>query len=242
VGIVVGAKALFFSNYAHLSGTSWESKIVMRQTFALVFFILIAFSLADAQAQPANGNIAGQFIFNKERAFAYLQFDHVGKGPRRDANEPAYRIWLRFVNNCRVPIVIRTSGVPDGSPIDEAGIFHNVVANPPTYGYSGGTILESGADTRPVESPTTTPPMPEGYDADVSSAATLQASESLLFGIPINHLSGKWHIEIPFRLDLPHKRPSHYEENVGGQPHMALSYWLSDLPEEARKQVEAGVK
>lgn len=214
----------------------------MRHTFALVFFILIALSLAESQAQPGDGNIAEQFIFNKERAFTYLQFDHVGKGPRRNENEPAYRIWLRLVNNCRVPIVIRTSGVLDGSPVGEVGIFHNVVANPPAYGYSGGAILESGTSPKPAESPAATPPMPQGYDTDVSSSETLQASESLLFSIPLNHLSGKWHIEIPFRFDLPHKRPSHYEMNIGGQPRMAISYWLSDLPADARKQVEAGVK
>jgi hypothetical protein len=215
----------------------------MRYTFALVFFILIAFCVAEAQAPPGNDNILEQFIFNKERAFTYLQFDHVGKGTRRNENEPAYRIWLRFVNNCRVPIVIRTSGVPDGSPAGEVGLFHNVVANPPFNGASGGgAILGSGAGTKPRESPAATPPMPDGYDADVSSTATLQASESLLFSIPINHLSGKWHIEIPFRFDVPHKRPLHYEANIGGQPHMAIGYWLSDLPADARKQVEAGVK
>lgn len=214
----------------------------MRYTFALASFILIAFSVAEAQARPGNGNIAEQFIFNKERAFTYLQFDHVGKGTRRNENEPAYRIWFRLVNNCRVPIVIRTSGVPDGSPVGEVGLFHNVVANPPTYGVSGGTILESGASPKLAENPAVIPPMPEGYDADVSSTATLQASESLLFSIPINHLSGKWHIEIPFRFDAPHKRPLQYEANIGGQPHMAITYWLSDLPADARKQVEAGVK
>ena len=109
----------------------------MRHTFALASFILIAFSVAEAQVQPGGGNIAEQFIFNKERAFTYLQFDHVGKGPRRNENEPAYRIWFRLVNNCRVPIVIRTSGVPDGSPEGEVGLFHKVVANPPMYGVSG---------------------------------------------------------------------------------------------------------
>jgi hypothetical protein len=214
----------------------------MRQTFALASFILIAFCAAKAQAQPESENIAEQFIVNRERAFTYLQFDHVGKGPRRSEDEPAYRIWFRLVNNCRVPIVIRTSGVPDGSPAGEVGIFHKVVANPPTYGVAVGTVLESGGGTKLAESPAANAPMPEGYDSDVSSMATLQASESLLFSIPLNHLSGRWHIEIPFRFDVPHKRPSHYEANIGGQPQMAISYWLSDLPQDARKQVEAGVR
>src|SRR3954471_2667053 len=199
----------------------------MRYTFALVLFIPIAFSVAVTQAQPGDGNFAEQFIFDNERAFVYLQFDHISNGPRRDEKEPAYRIWLRFVNNCRVPIVIRTSGVPDGSPVDEVGLFHNVVANPPMYGVSGVTILESSASPKLSDSPAAIPPMPEGYDADVSSTATLQASEGLLFSIPINHLSGKWHIEIPFRFDVPHKRPLHYDANIGGEPRMTITYWLS---------------
>jgi hypothetical protein len=214
----------------------------MRHTFALASLILFAFFVVEAQVQPGGDNIAEQFIFDKERAFTYLQFDHVGKGPRRNENEPAYRIWFRLVNNCRVPIVIRTSGVPDGSPVGEVGFLHNVVANPPTYGVLGGSVLASGAGPKPAENSAATTPVPEGYDTDVSSTATLQASESLLFSVPVNHLSEKWHIEIPFRFDVPHKRPLHYEANIGGQPHMVITYWLSDLPPDARKQVEAGVK
>ncbi len=214
----------------------------MRLRFTLVSLVLIAFSVAEAQAQSGSGDIGEQFIVNKERPFAYLQFDHVGKGARRNENEPAYRIWLRLVNNCRVPIEIRTSGVPDGSPVGEVGFFHNVVANPTYNRASGVTILESGASPKLADNPVVPTAMPNGYDTDVSSTATLQASESLLFSIPVNHLSGAWHIEIPFRFELPHKRPSHYEENIGGQPHMTIGYWLSDLPADARKRVEAGLK
>jgi hypothetical protein len=105
--------------------------------------------------------------------------------------------------------------VPDGSPEDEVGLFHNVVANPPTYGVSGGTALEFGTSPKLAESHAATASMPDGYDSDVSSTATLDASESLLFSVPLNHLSGKWHIEIPFRFDVPHKRPLHYEANIG---------------------------
>jgi len=196
--------------------------------------------LAQSQTQPGNGDVGEEFLVNKERPFVYLQFDHVGKEPRFNENEP-YRIWLRLVNNCRVPIVIRTSGVPDGSPAGEVGLLHNVVADPPPSRASGGSIL--GASPKLAESPAVTDPMPSGgYDIDVSSTATLRASESLLFSIPINHLSRTWHTEIPFRFDPPHKRPSHYEQNIGGQPHMTIGYWLSDLPPDARKQVEAGIK
>lgn len=214
----------------------------MCRATALLSFMLIALSVTEAQAGPRNGDIGEQFILNRERPFIYLQFDHVGKGARFNENEPPYRIWFRLVNNCRVPIVIRTFGVPEGSLVGEVGLLHNVIANPSSNGASGGSILSSGASPTPAGSPAVPATMPNGYDADVSSTATLRASESVLFSTPINHLSGTWHIEIPFRFDPPHKRPSHYEENIGGQPHMTIGYWLSDLPADARKQVEAWIK
>jgi hypothetical protein len=214
----------------------------MPRAFALLSFTLIVFSVAEAQVKPRNAEVEEQFLFNRERAFSYLQFDHVGKGTRFDESEPPYRIWFRLVNNCRVPIVIRTFGVPDGSPVGEVGLLHNVVPSPLYNGVSVGPILGSGTSPKLAENPVITAPMPNGYHSDVSSRATLRASESLLFSIPVNHLSETWHIEIPFRFDLPHKRPSHYEENIGGQPHMTIGYWLSDLPADARKQVEAGLK
>lgn len=210
----------------------------MRTTFALAVFIVITFTPAQPQVQ--SGNLAQEFIVNRGRSFAYLQFDHIGKGIPFNENEPSYRIWFRLVNNCRVPIVVSTFGVPDGSPRDEAGVFHNVVADPEMIGYSGGTIFESGTSPKPAQSPVAAGPMPNGYDGDVSSTATLGASESLLFSIPINHLSPKWHIEIPFRFELLHQRPHHYEANIGGQPRMVITYWLSDLPADARKQIETG--
>jgi hypothetical protein len=212
----------------------------MRIVFALVLIVVISFSAAELQAQ--SGTVAQQFLLNHERNFTYLQFDHIGKGTRFNENEPTYRIWLRLANNCRVPIVIRTFGVPDGSPRDEVGLIHNVVADPVLSGVASGISFESGASPKPVESPATPGQMPDGYDAEVSSAATLESSETLLFSIPFNHLSSKWHIEIPFRFELPHKRPSHYEANIGGQPLMVITYSLSDLPTDARHQIETAAK
>ena len=112
-------------------------------------------------------------------------------------------------------------------------------------GISGGTsvpIVQSGANPNVAETASSAKPMPNGYDGDVSSTATLNASESLLFSIPVNHLSSEWHIEIPFHFELPHKRPQHYEVNIGGQPHMVITYWVSDLPPDVRKQIEAATK
>jgi hypothetical protein len=212
----------------------------MRNAVALLSLIAITFSVARAQEEYRKGDIAAQFIFNRERAFTYLQFDHVGKGTPFNQSEPPYRIWFRLVNNCRVPIVIRTFGIPDGRA-GEVGVLHNVIANIP-YNGASGSILSSGANPKSSEDSVSSATMPNGYGGDISSTATLGASESLLFSIPVNHLSGTWHIEIPFRFDLPHKPPSHYEENIGGRPHMTIGYWLSDLPAVARKQVEAWIK
>jgi len=125
----------------------------MHRTFLLISLILTAFSVAEAQVELRNCDIAEEFIFNSQRPFTYLQFDHIGKGIRFDENETAYRIWFRLVNRCHVPIVIRTFGVPDGCPVGEAGVLHNVLAHPPVNVVSGGINLGAGASPQLAERP-----------------------------------------------------------------------------------------
>ena len=57
------------------------------------------------------------------------------------------------MNKCHVPIVIRTFGVPDGSPVGEAGVLHNVLAHPPVNVVSGGINLGAGATPQLAKRP-----------------------------------------------------------------------------------------
>jgi len=70
------------------------------------------------------------FLIDVNLPFVYVKFDHIGPGAPRSADEPNSRIWLRFTNNCRIPILVRANGVPDESPKGEVGLEWEVVLDP----------------------------------------------------------------------------------------------------------------
>ena len=83
--------------------------------------------LVTPRASGQGAGSATTFVIDPNRPFVYLRFDHMGPGIRRSEGEPSSRIWLRLVNNCRVPIIVSTFGVPDGSPKGEIGVMDEVV-------------------------------------------------------------------------------------------------------------------
>src|SRR5579862_7731003 len=66
---------------------------------------------------------ANSFVIDANRPYVYLKFDHYGRGVHFGNDEPDLRFWFRFVNNCRVPVLLRTFGVPDGSLPHEVGVM-----------------------------------------------------------------------------------------------------------------------
>src|SRR5215475_5953418 len=67
-------------------------------------------------------NLGGGFVLDKSRPFAYLAFDHIGTAkPNSDGDSPK-RIYLRIVNNCQIPLVLkaqREEGQPEAILEDE---------------------------------------------------------------------------------------------------------------------------
>jgi len=90
----------------------------------------------SAWGQVKNQNSAPPtpFVIDQNRPYVYLRFDHMSAGERFSDDEPPKRVWFRFVNNCGVGVVLRTFGVPEGSPKDEVGVMHNVVKDVPKFG------------------------------------------------------------------------------------------------------------
>jgi hypothetical protein len=164
------------------------------------------------------------FLIDLSKPYVYLQIDHIGPREPRGENEPKEGIWLRLDNNCIVPIVVRTFGVPPHSPSGEIGVLDNVVANSESYAGISSTRFPA-ASTEPnwtailgrptsktshknsnesVPSPHESGPskMPHGYMLDASSLVTIYPGKSIYFSLPRNHVSSKWHAEIPFWFDL----------------------------------------
>ena len=87
--------------------------------------------------------------------------------------------------------------------------------------------------------------MPAGYpSSDVVSTETILPGAGVLFSVPIDFVTKKWHFEITFHLvpeasdgRIP-EGPAFVNPAVRGQVKMTLSYNFWDLPEEHRAEVE----
>jgi hypothetical protein len=173
-----------------------------------------------------------------------LKFDHFGPGNPWEENEVPFRIWFKMVNNCKVPIQIRTFGGPDGA----LGVMDRVVKDedflkmipepvivmpePPLVGtLQVDRSLEAQLRAKEVVA------QPWGYESEVSSTMLIPSEKAVLFSLPANHLSEKWHFEIPFTFKLPSGHTSR-PEDVGGEPQMQLRYHLWDLPDAVQVQVK----
>jgi hypothetical protein len=135
---------------------------------------------------------------------------------------------VAFVNNCRVGIVLRTFGVPEGSPKDEVGVMHDIVKDRKSK-------YKLTLKTKTSE-PRHHAKMPIGYDADHSTAETIPPGESVLFSMPVTHLSKYWHIEIPYQFDVPPGKGP-LKAVTSGEPRMVLLYYVWDLPEDVQQQL-----
>ena len=184
-----------------------------------------------------------EFLIDVNRPFVYLKFDHIGPGAPRSEDEPTSRMWVRITNNCRIPILVRANGVPDESPKDEVGVQYDVVPNPEIRGavmsFPQSSVIgksESEKATDQEESQAKVEEVPRGYMFHVASLVSIEPGTDLLFSLPVNHLSKKWHIEIPFEFELPKGKGLH-DPISGGDPVMVLHYSLWDLPPKSETEV-----
>jgi len=87
--------------------------------------------------------------------------------------------------------------------------------------------------------------MPLGYPPfDVVSTVTIPPGGNVLFSVPVNFVTKKWHFEISFGLDseqpgegIP-EQLAFVDPGVRGSVELTLSYGFYDLPMEHRDAVE----
>ncbi len=214
--------------------------LIIRPTAIYSLFLVAAVSGMSVAAQTGGGKTS-LFVIDPNRPYVYLEFDHIGPGIPRDEGEPKTRVWLRLMNNCRVPIVVTENGTPDGSPKDERQIMYEVVPSI-VMGFGVpefGPRAEDSKTKRRSDEPTTADSdrIPRGYMGDVGSRESVYPGKEILFSVPVNHLGRRWHIEIPFAFDLPQGKCCR-EDNIGGEPEMVIAYTLWDLPPGSRAQIQ----
>jgi len=182
----------------------------------VVVLLLTALGLPgaqDAQTTP--------FVMDANKPYVYLEFDHVGQRKPLGPDEGKQGLWLRFVNNCRVPVTIGTFGTGTEDP--GIGVIDEVVAILPSG--SGGIPELEGTRPRHAVKP------PEGYDvgAEVHSLATVDPGESVLFSVPLNHVSPDWYLRVEFTLDVSDRK-------VGDQPYSYADFRWDKLPDAVRSR------
>jgi|SRR6266850_1145926 len=215
----------------------------MKKIHSRLMYLLPLLCVAAVCAQTQKTYTVSDFVINRNRPFVYLKIDHVGQGEPRSEDEPDTRVWFQLTNNCKVPIIVRTFGVPEGSPKYEQGVMYEVVANPPIFGQMIANF-KSGQPHKVTDRKEQTPPtqpqsdeIPRGYMFHVGSSDSLAPGEEILFSVPANHFDKRWHLEIPIEFDLPRGKGPH-DPNIGGQPIIVIDYSLMDLPPELQAEIE----
>jgi hypothetical protein len=177
----------------------------------LVTIAIAALLLPVSSQRDAMLSREPSFVLDSTKPYVYVELQ--SKGPRipRSPDEPSDGYFFLLKNNCQVPIVVPTFGVPRGSSKYEIGLLDDVVADAsatPTVRFYGPHQRVDRQEHEPLGK------MPSGYSYHARSTATLKPGETVLFSLPQNHISKRWHAEIRFEFALPSRNSRNIEQKV----------------------------
>jgi hypothetical protein len=136
------------------------------------------------------------FVIDSSKPYVYLKFDHVGSRTPLGEGENSEGLWLRIVNNCRLPIEVYSMGNAAGNP--GAIIFDEVIPiSTPRVRIEIGYGLDEITPPKPTHQ---AGKPPEGYSAELSSGTIIEPGNELLFSVPRNHVSDEWFMRVKFVL------------------------------------------
>jgi hypothetical protein len=171
-------------------GLVQRSSMIIRIGFG---FLLLSLSITFCFTQAKSSK---WFVLNPEKPYVYLQFDHIGEREPAMPGESTQGLWLRLVNNCRMPLRI---GTFDLGTKDGIGLIHEVI--PVTPAPISGGVYKTGNQPPKHELKTVNPP--SGYSFDLHSVAILKSGENILFSVPLENVSPNWFLRITFVMDIP---------------------------------------
>jgi len=173
----------------------------------LWMILALMFSWSSPNAEKRSSD----FVIDESKPYVYIAFDHVGSRVPLSKDEVPTGLWLRVVNNCKVPISLRTFDPATHDP--GVGVLHEIVAS--------HTIPPPGPGIVGSEKP------PVGYSAEILSYTIIPPGESLLFSVPSNHVSQHWYLRVQFELE-PANRGS------GPQPYSFVDFTWAMIPQKDR--------
>ena len=191
----------------------------MKTLLALLVFWLLA---ANVLAQDLSGK---DFVIDKSKPYGYLKFDHIGPRKPVQDGEGNTGVWLRVVNNCRIPIVFAGFLMPEGDP--GVGLMDEVVDTEPTVQIFNS--VEEEKEYQRHEQLRRLKKKPAGYTSETSGVMRVQPGTDTLFSVPLNHIDfdGDWYMRVRFALDLD-------RSSVAVGPFTYLEFHEWDIPKDLR--------
>jgi len=187
----------------------------------LLLRCLLLFAATSLFAQTVN---VPDFVIDRSKPFVYLKFDHIGSRKPVQNGEASTGIWLRVVNNCRIPIVFASFVMPKGNP--GVGLMDEVVETEPTFQIFHSA--EEEKEYRQHERLRKSKQRPVGYAFETAGVVRVQPGEEILFSVPLNHVDADWYMRVKFALDLDKSSIS-----VGPFTYLSFNEW--DIPKEIRR-------
>jgi hypothetical protein len=210
----------------------------MKLLKVLSYWLMLAFTLM-APATPSE-QLSEKFLIDQSKPFAYIKFDHVADRKQPSPNESPKGLWLRLVNNCRLPIAVTANGPEPGEPgvTIEYDVIQDFIS-----GFSGLRFPDpssSSASTQIEAIPVESTEPPNGYSIEVGSILIIPPKGDLLFSVPLNavsecrHINGPkafspcWHLQGPFHFQLAKARTVE-------SPKILVDFGWQDLPKQIRE-------
>jgi hypothetical protein len=189
--------------------------------------ILILLLATGAFAQESN---ISNFVLDTSKPYVYLKFDHIGSRQPRFQGEGNTGLWLRAVNNCRLPILFEGHNALPG----ESGfyLFHEVVEEELYMTILDKTIEEIEKDKKLKQQKLKSKPW--GYSDDTGGRIWIQPGKDILFSVPINHVDDDWYIRVEFTFAL------YDSSSLSNGPVSYLTFKKWDIPKQFRDQPKGG--
>jgi hypothetical protein len=190
------------------------------KNLALAIMLLFGASALSQEKSPLD------FVLDHSKPYVYLKFDHIGPRKPHQDGEVSTGLWLRVVNNCRIPIVFRASGglpgdieepVLEDEVVEEEPLLQIVASDPEIEGYRKDEELRQERLKQ----------KPHGYSSEVSGVVTVQPGKELLFSFPVNHVDEYWYLRVKFALNLE-------RSSVVTGPFTYLPFYKWDIPRDEK--------
>ena len=173
--------------------------------------LLSSKTIAPAQISPRN------FEIDASKPYVYIKFDHLGDRKPVNDEESTKGLWMRLVNNCRLPIEVNGLGLGTGDP--GVALEFEVV---PDAGFSAPDSEQRKK-------------MPHGYYADLSTLLRIPPKSDLLFSVPAESVTKQWSIQIRFQFGLPEPKFTKGEPSGNYEPYSVADFTWYNIPETERK-------